>query len=219
MKLQLKNISKSYHQGLDKIQILKDLNLEVNEQETLAIIGKSGSGKSTLLSILAGLADFEEGEYLFENVPRHKMNETEWSTFRAHNIGIVFQQFHLISTLTALENVMLPLKVLKKESLKEAKEILEHVGLSHRLNHFPHQLSGGECQRVAIARALITKPSLILADEPSGNLDYETGIVVMNLLFDLSLNYKSSLILVTHDEELSKRANRCVRLNQGKLHS
>jgi putative ABC transport system ATP-binding protein len=182
------------------------------------IVGQSGSGKSTLLSILAGLERADTGDISVDKINLTPLTEQELTLFRAQNIAIVFQQYHLISHLTALENVMLALEILKMANAKErAEEVLKELGLGHRLNHFPSQLSGGECQRVAIARALVVKPKILLADEPSGNLDTHTGDKVMDVFFDVVRKQKITTILVTHSEALAQRCGRRLRLEEGIL--
>lgn len=217
-KINITNLKKSYGVGESKIEVLKGINLKIEEGETLALTGKSGSGKSTLLSLLAGLDTIDDGDIIIDSINISKMSEKDLSQFRAKNLGIIFQQFHLVSTLTALENILLPLELLKSSNaIEKAKNLLESVGLSHRSDHLPFELSGGECQRVAIARALAIRPSLILADEPSGNLDEETGAKVMDLLFKMVHETKTTLILVTHDHDLAKRCSRIVHLEHGSI--
>ena len=174
--LQLKKITKTFHQGDQLVEVLENINLSVNPGEQIAILGQSGSGKSTLLSIMAGLDHPDLGTIEVNQENLASISQDELSRFRSKHIGIVFQQYHLMRHLTALENVSIPLELQHTlEPSKKAREALHSVGLSNRLDHFPSQLSGGECQRVAIARAMITEPSIILADEPSGNLDQKTG--------------------------------------------
>ena len=212
------NIRKSYGQGESKVEVLKGINLEINKGETLALIGKSGSGKSTLLSLLAGLDQADAGEVIVEGRNITTMSESDLTQFRAAHMGIVFQQFHLVSTLTAFENVLLPLELLKRSNAKErAMSLLESVELSHRAHHLPSQLSGGESQRVAIARALAIGPAILFADEPSGNLDEETGDKVMELLFKMVNETQTTLVLVTHDNDLAKKCSRVVHLEHGSL--
>ena len=172
----IQKISKNYHQGGKKVEVLYQLSLQVKKGESVAILGQSGSGKSTFLSLLAGLDQPDFGTICIVDTDLTQMKQEELARFRSKNLGIVFQQYHLMSNLTALENVSLPLELQRrKEAEKQARIALNQVGLSHRLSHLPAELSGGECQRVAIARAIVTKPGLILADEPSGNLDGKTG--------------------------------------------
>ncbi|MFP5519579.1 MAG: ABC transporter ATP-binding protein [Bdellovibrionia bacterium] len=219
MSLILENITKSFSQGEHKVEVLKGVSAQVQTGETVAILGKSGSGKSTLLSVLAGLTPSDSGKYFLEGSALQGLSESEWSDFRGKNIAVVFQQYHLITHLTALENVMLPLEIQGKAEGAEVKaqKILEDLGLGHRLHHFPKQLSGGESQRVAIARALITEPKLLLADEPSGNLDSQTGDSVMKLFFDVVKKNKITTLLVTHNDDLAKNCDRILRLVEGRF--
>lgn len=216
--LTVKELKKSYGSGTSLVEVLKGVNLSISEGETLALVGKSGSGKSTLLSLLAGLDSADQGEIKIKDRDIVRMSEGDLTKFRAENMGIVFQQFHLVSTLTALENVLLPLELLKKpDAMEKAKKLLESVGLSHRADHLPSQLSGGESQRVAIARALVTRPMILFADEPSGNLDEETGDKVMNLLFQMVQETNTTLVLVTHDNDLASRCSRVIHLEHGSV--
>lgn len=212
------NLRKSYGQGESKVEVLKGINLNIEKGEKLALIGKSGSGKSTLLSLLAGLDSPDSGDIIVSDQNISSMSERDLTNFRARHMGIVFQQFHLVSTLTALENVLLPLELLKRpDAMKTAKNLLENVGLGHRSHHVPSQLSGGESQRVAIARALAINPAILFADEPSGNLDEETGDKVMDLLFKMVNDTGTTLVLVTHDPDLAKKCSRVVHLEHGSL--
>ncbi len=214
----VRDLRKSYGQGEAKVEVLKGINLEIKQGETLALVGKSGSGKSTLLSLLAGLDRSDSGEILIEGKNMTTMSEKDLTLFRARHIGIVFQQFHLVSTLTALENILLPLELLKRQNAMEAAlSLLDAVGLGHRAHHLPSQLSGGESQRVAIARALAIGPSILFADEPSGNLDEETGEKVMDLLFGMVKRTGTTMILVTHDQDLAKKCSRITHLEHGSL--
>jgi len=216
--LEAQAVSKYYPHSGGKIDVLNELTFKVHDGEKVAIIGPSGSGKSTLLSLLAGLDRPNSGSIKVNNDDIAVMTEQEVTAFRAKNIGIVFQQFHLMSHFTALENVALPLQIAGNQSPWEAaEEALKAVGLGSRLRHFPFQMSGGECQRVAIARAMVSRPPLILADEPSGNLDMNTGNQVMDLLFDVLKESSASLILVTHNEDLAKKCDRVLSLKAGKL--
>lgn len=218
--ISLRKISKTYFQGSQRIEVLKQLNLEVESNECVAILGQSGSGKSTLLSLLAGLDNPELGTVSIGGQDLAKLSQDELSQFRSKNIGIVFQQYHLMNNLTTLENVGIPLELQNVNHFESAaREALKMVGLSHRLAHFPAQLSGGECQRVAIARAIISEPKLILADEPSGNLDDKTGKEIMDLIFRLCRDRGQTLILVTHNHELAKACDRTLILKGGKFQS
>lgn len=182
MSLKLINVKKSYQQGANQLEILKGINSEIQTGEVVSIIGQSGSGKSTLLTLLAGLDQPDSGQIEISGTDISKLNQNQMTQFRGQKIGIVFQQFHLLGHLKAIENVALPLEIAgDPQAFAKAKLMLEQVGLGHRLDHFPSQLSGGECQRVAIARALVTKPEILLADEPSGNLDVKTGQQVMQV--------------------------------------
>ena len=216
--LKLKSLTKFFQQGTQKIDIFENLNLDLKKGEKVAIMGKSGSGKSTLLSLISGIIKPDQGDIIFDSTSYHTLKESELNDFRANHIGFIFQNFHLVSYLNALENVMLPAKVCKISDPKQkATALLESVGLGHRLNHLPSELSGGEKQRVAIARSLIHGPSLILADEPSGNLDDETGKFVMDTLFKLIEQNKTTLILVTHSKSVAKRCEKTYLLGHGQL--
>lgn len=220
MILEVNNLHKNFETagGSETIEVLKNLNMSMEAGESVAILGQSGSGKSTLLTLLAGLDNPSSGTILLNEQNMQTLSEEELSKFRALNIGIIFQQFHLMSHLTALENVSLPLDLFKdKSSTQKAKEALEQVGLSHRIDHFPHQLSGGECQRVAIARAMVVRPSILLADEPTGNLDNATGEHISDMIFDLVKQHNMTLLFVTHNEELALRCGRQLRLQGGKF--
>ncbi len=214
----LNNIQLQYQNGSVVTEVIKGITLAVKKQETLAIIGKSGSGKTSLIMLLAGLEKPTSGSIVFENQTISNFNEEELSDFRQKNIGIVFQSFYLIPNYTALENVALTLEInLQKNATELAKDILINLGLEHRLQHYPSQLSGGEQQRVAIARAVINKPSIILADEPTGNLDDENSILISDTLFDVVKSFGSSLCLVTHDKELAQRCDRQIIIQDGKI--
>ena len=217
MLLEINQLYKSFPQAdHGQIDVLKNINLEINEGETVAVVGQSGSGKSTLLSLMAGLDRQTTGSLRLRDKEISEMNEVKLTQFRAENIGIIFQQFYLMPHLTALENVSLPLEMFGYENyLNRAKEALEQVGLSGREQHFPHQLSRGESQRVAIARAVVARPSILLADEPTGNLDNETGVQVANLLFDLVKTTGMTMLLVTHNTEMAKRCSRQLTLQFG----
>ena len=217
MLLEINQLYKSFPQAdHGQIDVLKNINLEIHEGETVAVVGQSGSGKSTLLSLMAGLDRQTTGSLRLRDKEINEMSEVKLTQFRAENIGIIFQQFYLMPHLTALENVSLPLEMFGYEDyLNRAKETLQQVGLSDREQHFPHQLSGGESQRVAIARAVVGRPSILLADEPTGNLDNETGVQVANLLFDLVKTTGMTMLLVTHNTEMAKRCSRQMTLQFG----
>lgn len=216
--LELKSLKKAYIQGSQSIEIFENLNFHVESGQRIAIMGKSGSGKSTLLSLISGIIKPDKGNISLDNIFYKNLKESELNDFRATNIGFVFQNFHLVSYLNALENVMIPAKVCGISNPKEkAIELLKSVGLEHRLDHLPSQLSGGEKQRVAIARALIHNPKIILADEPSGNLDEETGIAVMDKLFELIKKNNTTLILVTHSKDVANRCEKTYELVLGNL--
>ena len=216
--LKVHQACKSFQQGNHKIKVLEGLHLEVIKGEKVAILGPSGCGKSTLLSLLAGLDSPGSGTVEIDGTDLAKINEDQLSQTRSQKLGIVFQQYHLMRNLTAVENVGLPLEIVGTSDFAErARTALKEVGLDHRATHFPSEMSGGECQRVAIARALVTRPSLILADEPSGNLDQKTGDEVMDILFNLCREHTISLVLVTHNRELADRCDRSLLLKEGAL--
>jgi len=218
MILEINKLCKTFQSDthIEPVEVLKNLNLNMREGETLAILGQSGSGKSTLLTLLAGLDSPTSGSIILDGQDMQKLNEEQLSKFRAQKIGIIFQQFHLMSHLTALENVSLPLDLFRDpKATAKAEKALEQVGLKKRLAHFPHQLSGGECQRVAIARAMVVRPAILLADEPTGNLDNTTGAYVTDMIFDLVRDHGMTMLFVTHNEELAKRCARQQRLLDG----
>jgi putative ABC transport system ATP-binding protein len=207
-----------------KLTVLDSVDLEIREGEVVVILGPSGSGKTTLLGLLAGLDRPSSGEVEIAGVPLSRLDEDERAALRADRIGFIFQNFHLIPTLTALENVLVPLELLpgdrapdSAEATMRARELLEGVGLGQRLEHYPAQLSGGEQQRVGIARAFANQPVVLFADEPTGNLDRTTGEEIANLLFDLNRQRGATLVIVTHDLELSQRAHRIVHLAGGRI--
>lgn len=218
--LEVHHLKKSVGQGEHELSILTGVELLVKRGQTLALIGESGSGKSTLLAILAGLDDGSSGEVSLLGHPLHQMDEEARAKLRAQHIGFVFQSFMLIPTLNALENVELP-ALLRGESdsqgRSQARTLLEQLGLGKRLHHLPAQLSGGEQQRVALARAFNGRPSLLFADEPTGNLDRQTGDRIADLLFSLNREHGTTLVLVTHDPQLAARCDRRLRLVNGQL--
>ncbi|MCZ8528240.1 ABC transporter ATP-binding protein [Alteromonas sp. PRIM-21] len=200
------------------LQILRPISFEVKSGESVAIIGASGSGKSTLLGLLAGLDQVTEGEILLDNEALHSMNEEERAILRGNKVGFIFQSFMLVQSLTALENVMLPAEIAGLDNPKAlALDILEQVDLKHRAHHFPNQLSGGEQQRVAIARAFITSPKILFADEPTGNLDAKNSEKIEALLFKMNREKGTTLVLVTHDNELAEHCDRQLTMNAGEL--
>ncbi len=220
--LSAKNITKSFLlPDQTQLKILSDVNLTIAAADSIAILGASGSGKTTLLSILAGLELPTTGSVSFNGEILSQKSEDERAIIRGKNIGFIFQSFQLIPTFTALENTLLPLEINSHQpqhtSLERAKNALERVGLSHRIHHYPHQLSGGEQQRVAIARAYAMQPKLLFADEPTGNLDPTTGAKIVDLLMNINEEQHTTLILVTHDDYLAKRCKHCFELINGTL--
>jgi len=218
--IELTNLSRNFSMSHGEITVLNQLNLAVQSKERVAIIGPSGSGKSTLLLIMTGLESPSEGNVNIAGISLSNLNNDQRADLRREHIGIVFQSFHLIPSLTARENVALPLEISGlKNSRQQAMTMLDKVGLTDRGDHYPAQLSGGEQQRVAIARALVHGPELIVADEPTGNLDEKTGDFIMQLLFDLNRDTGATLLLVTHDHKLAARCDRTLRLEDGRLRS
>ena len=216
--LQFSDVHLQYQNGQNLTEVIKGINFSINQNERLAIVGKSGSGKTSLLMLMAGLEKPTLGSIKFQNQELTTYSEDQLTDFRKKNIGIVFQSFYLIPSYTALENVALSLEInFQKNALVQAEEILRDLGLKDRLYHFPNQLSGGEQQRVAIARAIINKPELILADEPTGNLDEENSQVIADLLFNVSQKYQKSLCLVTHDLELANKCDRLMKIDNGTI--
>ncbi len=214
--LRANSLTKQVQTGETQLTILQNINLEINAGEAVAIVGASGSGKSTLLGLLAGLDVPSEGEVFLNNVDIFSLDEDERAALRGKTLGFVFQSFQLLPALTAIENVMLPLELSGIKGAEEtAERLLVRVGLEKRLTHYPKQLSGGEQQRVAIARAFATKPKLLLADEPTGNLDSATGAQIIELMFELNREHGTTLVLVTHDEVISNRCSRQIRLTNG----
>ncbi len=217
--VKLTDLSKSYTMASSEVTVLQNLNLDVQSGDRTAIIGPSGSGKTTLLLILTGLETATSGDISMAGKSLSGMSADDRADLRREHIGIVFQSFHLIPSLTARENVALPLEIAGLGNSRDrAMQMLDKVGLSSRYDHYPAQLSGGEQQRVAMARALVNEPSLIVADEPTGNLDEKTGELIMELLFDLNRDSGTTLVLVTHDNELAMRCDRTLKLHDGSLH-
>jgi len=216
--IQVNGLSKIVTTFEGELPILSDISFNVKHGESVAIVGTSGSGKSTLLSLLAGLDTATNGEIFLDGEPLHDLDEEARAALRAAKIGFVFQSFMLVQSLTALENVMLPAELAGKSDAKEqALALLEKVGLSHRTDHYPSQLSGGEQQRVAIARAFIGTPKILFADEPSANLDSKNGKMIESLLFDLNSQHGTTLILVTHDEGLAQKCEHIIQIEAGLL--
>jgi len=216
--IELKSLSMSYQAEGHELEVLSGVDVRINQGESVAIIGPSGSGKTTLLLLLAGLEQAQSGEILFDGKALSKLSADQLADLRCDSLGIIFQSFHLVPSLSALGNVALPLEIAGQPKARQrAMDMLEKVGLAARQNHYPTQLSGGEQQRVAIARALVHSPRLALADEPTGNLDIRTGERISDLLFELNHEQGSTLVLVTHDETLAARCQRVLRLHQGKL--
>jgi putative ABC transport system ATP-binding protein len=214
--LTLSNVHLTLSSRAGDVHILKGVSMQAMAGEAIGIVGPSGSGKTSLLMVMAGLEPVTGGELYIQGQAVHGQSESQLSRLRRDNVGIVFQSFHLIPTLTALENVALPLEFKGVKNAEQvAKEKLVDVGLSHRLSHYPGQLSGGEQQRVAIARALAAGAKIILADEPTGNLDQETGLTIMDLLFGIKNNNDATLLLVTHDRSLAKRCDRIIEVRDG----
>ena len=218
--LELKNIHKNFRLGEDDIEVLNGIEISIQQGETFAIVGPSGSGKTTLLQIIGLLDSPTSGELYIRGESPEDLNDKSKSRLRNEFFGFIYQFHHLLNEFTALENTMMPLLIREqttKEARTKAQDLLIRIGLEHRINHKPHELSGGECQRVAVARALVTSPSLILADEPTGNLDPETADRVFDSFLDLNRSLNTSLIMVTHNQELAKRMDKVYELNFGKL--
>jgi putative ABC transport system ATP-binding protein len=214
----LKNVTKVVRSGDDDLTILDDVSLEIPSGQFVSIVGASGSGKSTLLGLIAGLDAPTSGEILIDGDDITKMSEDELATLRSEKIGFIFQSFHLIPSLTAFENILIPMEILGlKDSKARAARLLEDVELTNRGHHFPTELSGGEQQRVAIARAFANEPKILLADEPTGNLDSRNGSHVFDLMTGLHQQNNTTLVLVTHDAELARRAQREIRLKDGRV--
>ena len=218
MILQARNIKKGFQQGTETLDILKGVTLEIEKPQTVAIMGRSGCGKSTFISLLAGLDAPTSGDVEILAQRLDQLSGRALNSFRARHIGIVFQQFHLLDHLTAFENVRLPLDLNRIDNADEkARQMLDRVGLAHRLEHFPDQMSRGECQRVAIARVLVMKPEILLADEPTGSLDIKTGREVIDLIFRLAQVEKLVLVMATHDPKVAERCERLLYMDQGNL--
>jgi putative ABC transport system ATP-binding protein len=216
--IQFNNVSLNYGSKNDVVEVLKRINFSVNSEEIISIVGPSGSGKTSIIMLASGLETATEGSIKINNEEIVGLKENKLSEVRRKNIGIVFQSFYLIPNLTAIENVLLSLEANQKYNQDdEAKALLAEFGLYHRLNHLPSELSGGEQQRVAIARALINKPKIILADEPTGNLDSANSESMMDLLFNYTKKSKTSLVMVTHDNSIAERCDRIIEIKDGQI--
>lgn len=216
--LEAHNLTKTYRSGSRELTVLDDINFSVQERESFAIVGPSGSGKTTLLGLCAGLDSSDSGSVKICGEELTALNEDERAILRNQKVGFIFQSFQLLPALTSLENVMVPMELLgMKNARREAQELLEKVGLADRAHHYPSQLSGGEQQRISMARAFANKPSILFADEPTGNLDQETGERVIDLLFNLNRDAGTTLVIVTHDMELAQKSKRILRLKGGKV--
>ena len=214
--IELKNIHVDLKSSFETINVLKGINLKIFKNESVGIIGESGAGKSTLIMCIAGLELISKGKILFNNLPIHNLKEDDLALYRSKNIGIIFQSFNLLPSMTALENVNLPIEISGNfKNNKMAMELLTAVGLKNRIFHYPHQLSGGEQQRVAIARSLISNPEILIADEPTGNLDKKNSEDVIKLIFQLKKDFGSTLILVTHDTSVAKLCDRIIKIDNG----
>ena len=217
--ISVEHVFKSVTDSTGTLDILRDIDFQLNQRETVAIVGASGSGKSTLLSIIAGLDVPSRGTVRLAGQDMFAMTEDERAALRAKKVGFVFQSFQLLGNLTALENVMLPLELAdQRDARQTATELLARVGLSQRLGHYPKVLSGGEQQRVALARAFVVQPAVLLADEPTGSLDFATGETVMELMLDLNRELGTTLVLVTHDKALAARCQRVITIEAGRVH-
>jgi len=214
--IEVRNVKRWIQNGSRRVEILKGISLSIPAGQFVAIVGASGSGKSTMLGLLAGLDAPSEGEIWLDGTPIHSLNETDLASVRGRKIGFVFQSYQLIPTLTALENVLLPFELnVEGHGLDKARELLKAVGLGDRMDHYPVQLSGGEQQRVALARAFVVNPPIVMADEPTGNLDSANGRIVLDMLLERHNHAGATLVLVTHDPEIASRADRKIVLKDG----
>ncbi|MBO0346760.1 ABC transporter ATP-binding protein [Roseibium sp. CAU 1637] len=216
--IDLKNVHLSLGHGAGRVHILKGIDLKIESGSSVGLVGPSGSGKSTLLMVMAGLERADKGDVTVAGHALQPLSEDALAQFRGRNIGIIFQSFHLIPNMTALENVAVPLELAgDSAAFAKAKRELEAVGLAHRLNHYPSQMSGGEQQRVAVARALVVQPEILIADEPTGNLDETTGKQIIDLMFSAQRDRGMTLVLVTHDLNLSEQCDRVIRVRSGEI--
>jgi putative ABC transport system ATP-binding protein len=214
--LSVENVTKTYQSGSRKLTVLDNVNFTIEEGESVAIVGPSGSGKTTLLGLCAGLDYATSGSVVLNGHALETLSEDQRAAVRSKEVGFIFQNFQLLPTLTALENVMVPLELKKRKDAKsKAQELLKLVGLADRATHYPTQLSGGEQQRVSIARAFANEPKILFADEPTGNLDTETGTIIEDMIFDLNKQNGTTLVLVTHDPELAKKTNKIIQIKGG----
>jgi len=212
----LKDVHLSLGEGAGRVHILKGIDLDIHSGTSVGLVGPSGSGKSTLLMVMAGLERADSGTVKVAGSELGPLSEDDLAQFRGRNVGIIFQSFHLVPNMTALENVSVPLELAgDKDAFKKAEAELEAVGLGHRLHHYPAQMSGGEQQRVAVARALVVEPEILIADEPTGNLDDATGTQIVDLMFSAQKKRKTTLVLVTHDPGLAELCDRTIRLRSG----
>ena len=214
----VEHVYKSVTDSTGTLDILRDIDFQLARRETVAIVGASGSGKSTLLSIIAGLDTPTRGTVRLDGQDLFALDEDDRAALRSQKVGFVFQSFQLMGNLTALENVMLPLELAnRRDARKAASDLLSHVGLGQRLGHYPKVLSGGEQQRVALARAFVMQPAVLLADEPTGSLDFATGETIMELMFELNREQGTTLVLVTHDRGIAERCERCITIEAGSV--
>ncbi|WP_417671288.1 ABC transporter ATP-binding protein [Roseibium sp.] len=216
--IDLKDVHLSLGEGAGRVHILKGINLQIEAGKAVGLVGPSGSGKSTLLMVMAGLERSDQGTVVVAGADLSPLSEDELAQFRGANVGIIFQSFHLIPNMTALENVAVPLELAgDRQAFAKAERELTAVGLAHRLHHYPSQMSGGEQQRVAVARALVVQPKILIADEPTGNLDDTTGTQIVDLMFKAQRARGMTLVLVTHDPSLAEQCDRMIRLRSGEI--
>lgn len=214
----LKDVHLTLGEGAGRVHILKGITLDIEPGMSVGLVGPSGSGKSTLLMVMAGLERADQGTVRVAGSDLGPLTEDQLARFRGQNVGIIFQSFHLVPNMTALENVAVPLELAgNRQAFDKAKRELEAVGLSHRLHHYPAQMSGGEQQRVAVARALVVEPEILIADEPTGNLDDDTGAQIVDLMFSAQKARRTTLVLVTHDPNLAQRCDRVIRVHSGEI--